>query len=138
MKTLTLISLLFCSTVFFANNPKTPPLKISQYNYFDFMDKFALDDTSVVIIDFFLRTHNEKTIGEMSESPLNSTVQATTSGPSPVVNQLPVHKKYLHLKYSKKRLAKTLNKYNNGKGVSKSLSKKIIKHYQVMALQNGN
>ena len=93
MKTLILISLLFCSTIFFANNPKTPPLKISQYNYFDFMDKFALDDTSVVIIDFFLRTHNEKTIGEMSESPLNSTVQATTSGPSPVVNQLPVHKK---------------------------------------------
>lgn len=140
MKYFTILFFIICVTNASARKHKATPLKISQYDYFDFIDEYGLDDTSIVLIDLFLKKRIEQGIGEMSFLPLSS---ATTLIIPPVgivltAISLPVaiHGGYIYIKYSKKRLSKILTKYQNGKHLSKGLMKKVKNHYKLMEIEN--
>jgi len=53
MKTFLTILFLFILSVGFSKNHRDKVLKIKQYDYFDFLDNYGKDDTSIVIIDYF-------------------------------------------------------------------------------------
>lgn len=140
MKTIFTFTAIFCSLTIYANNPKIYPPKISQYNYVDFMDKYAIDDTSTVIIDLFLNKRNEQGATELSFLPITGTI-ALIVPPigiplTAIYSPVAIHGCYIRVKYSKKKLEKTLKKYTNGEKMSNHLSKKIKKHYRLMKLEN--
>ncbi len=124
------------SFISFGSNMNDVNLKISEYDYFDFIDEYGLDDTSIVIIDLFLRKRIEQGVGEMSFLPITVAVSVVVPpigiALTAIALPLTVHGSYVYMKYSKKRLAKVLEKYSNNKQLSKGLMKKIKKHYQVL------
>ncbi len=140
MKTILSIPIIILSLTIYAKKPKTYPSKISEYNYFDFMDKYGENDTSAAIIDLFLNKRNEQGVAEMSFFPITSSI-AIIAPPigiplTLIYSPIAIHGCFLRVKYSKKRLEKTLKKYNKGERINKHLTKKINKHYQLIKLDD--
>jgi len=136
MKTFLTILFLFILSVGFSKNHRDKVLKIKQYDYFDFLDNYGKDDTSIVIIDYFLKKRMENGLGEMSILPLTGVVALVVPPIGLVLSAVAfpvfIHGSYTYLKFSNKRLARVLTKYNNGGGLSKRLTKKIKSHFQSM------
>jgi hypothetical protein len=130
MRTLYLALILIISSNFsYAKSNNTKKNKNHKLCYGEFIDKYGIDDTSIAIINIFFDNREELGKGQMSFLPISAIV--TTVAPPIGISLMAVSSPFFVNgwitcnKYSKKKLVKTLNNYQNKNILSDDVKKKV-------------